>query len=152
MFDSTTFEGAALHQNGQEPYPDQSPAMTAQMPISRNSEYNGPTDMNEENRQLKTRVSELEVINDLFRGRVSELENSETEALKAVEQLRARVEELERGTRPNLPQPIAEQAHVHVEAEDDSREKKRMRMSDLIDSVDQEIKEASPSVISNHSQ
>lgn len=39
---------------------------------------------------LQTRVSELEVINDLFRGRVSELENSErvarrNELLKAEE-------------------------------------------------------------------
>jgi len=32
------------------------------------------------NNVLKTRVSELEVINDLFRGRVSELEQSEQEA------------------------------------------------------------------------
>jgi GATA-binding protein, other eukaryote len=30
--------------------------------------------------ELKTRVSELEVINDLFRGRVAELERSEQEA------------------------------------------------------------------------
>ena len=52
--------------------------------------------------EMKTRVSELEVINDLFRGRVSELEASEQEArrneLLARErevELRRRVEELE---------------------------------------------------------
>ena len=33
-----------------------------------------------QNNQLRTRVSELEVINDLFRGRVAELESSEREA------------------------------------------------------------------------
>ncbi|KAK5112334.1 hypothetical protein LTR62_004297 [Meristemomyces frigidus] len=35
------------------------------------------------NRDLRTRVSELEVINGLFRGRVAELENSEREARRA---------------------------------------------------------------------
>lgn len=33
-----------------------------------------------QNSHLRTRVSELEVINDLFRGRVGELENSENDA------------------------------------------------------------------------
>ena len=33
-----------------------------------------------QNSHLRTRVSELEVINDLFRGRVAELENSENDA------------------------------------------------------------------------
>lgn len=37
---------------------------------------------------LKTRVSELEVINDLFRGRVAELENSEMEARRGAEAAR----------------------------------------------------------------
>lgn len=32
-----------------------------------------------QNESLRTRVSELEVINDLFRGRVSELEQGETQ-------------------------------------------------------------------------
>lgn len=37
---------------------------------------------------LKTRVSELEVINDLFRGRVAELESSEMEARRGAEAAR----------------------------------------------------------------
>ena len=37
----------------------------------------------QQNRDLRTRVSELEVINGLFRGRVGELENSEQEARRA---------------------------------------------------------------------
>lgn len=77
------------------------------------------------NSHLKTRVSELEVINDLFRGRVAELEQSEQEArrnesiakeeaarykadldtaLAREADLKRRVEELEtelRGTRPS---------------------------------------------------
>jgi len=36
-----------------------------------------------QNAHLRTRVSELEVINDLFRGRVGELEQAEHEARRA---------------------------------------------------------------------
>ncbi|KAK3686549.1 GATA zinc finger protein 3 [Vermiconidia calcicola] len=36
-----------------------------------------------QNTQLRTRVNELEVINDLFRGRVTELEQTEQEARRA---------------------------------------------------------------------
>ena len=35
------------------------------------------------NNKLKTRVAELELVNDLFRGRVSELESSEAAARRA---------------------------------------------------------------------
>lgn len=35
------------------------------------------------NNRLKTRVAELELVNDLFRGRVGELENSEANARRA---------------------------------------------------------------------
>ncbi|KAF2225036.1 hypothetical protein BDZ85DRAFT_186916, partial [Elsinoe ampelina] len=41
------------------------------------------TDLTGGGAHLKTRVSELEVINDLFRGRVAELESSEQEARRA---------------------------------------------------------------------
>ncbi|KAF2742104.1 hypothetical protein M011DRAFT_295223 [Sporormia fimetaria CBS 119925] len=74
---------------------------------------------------LKMRVSELEVINDLFRGRVAELEAAETQlkeernqfqeelnnARQREEALKRRVEELESEDLPH----------------------KRMRMSDLVD-------------------
>jgi GATA-binding protein len=50
------------------------------------------------NNALRTRVSELEVINDLFKGRVSELETSEQEAKREVEALRREVEKLKRGS------------------------------------------------------
>jgi GATA-binding protein len=48
------------------------------------------------NNALRTRVSELEVINDLFKGRVSELETSEQEAKREVEALKREVEALKR--------------------------------------------------------
>ncbi|WPG97864.1 gata type zinc finger protein asd-4 [Acrodontium crateriforme] len=44
-----------------------------------------------QNGQFRTRISELEVINDLFRGRVSELEQSEREARKETDQHRQRL-------------------------------------------------------------
>lgn len=60
-----------------------------------------------QNAHLRTRVSELEVINGLFRGRVGELESSEAEARaemkragEEVERLRRRVAELEGGDQP----------------------------------------------------
>ncbi|KAI9725348.1 MAG: hypothetical protein M1828_003198 [Chrysothrix sp. TS-e1954] len=54
-----------------------------------------PVDLAEDNARLRTRVSELEVINELFRGRVAELEASEGEARRGFEDLRARLEALE---------------------------------------------------------
>ena len=50
-----------------------------------------------QNNALRTRVSELEVINDLFRGRVSELESSEQEARREVDALKRELETLKRG-------------------------------------------------------
>lgn len=45
------------------------------------------------NEALKTRVSELEVINDLFRGRVEELEKSEQAATQREADLRKQLED-----------------------------------------------------------
>ncbi|KAK5729207.1 GATA zinc finger protein 3 [Elasticomyces elasticus] len=47
-----------------------------------------------QNRDLRTRVSELEVINGLFRGRVGELESSEAEARRAAKGKEEEVEKL----------------------------------------------------------
>ncbi|RMY11279.1 hypothetical protein D0867_08130, partial [Hortaea werneckii] len=47
-----------------------------------------------QNSHLRTRVSELEVINDLFRGRVGELENSEQEARREANSKREENERL----------------------------------------------------------
>ena len=44
--------------------------------------------LQQQNTTLKTRVSELEVINDLFRGRVAELEQNDRRAQMMQEQLR----------------------------------------------------------------
>lgn len=88
-----------------------------------------------QNNRLKTRVSELEVINDLFRGRVTELESNEAEARRALDDaLRrlhhasARADEAERrergggGTGPNGEHHDGERTNKRL----------RMSMSDLI--------------------
>lgn len=48
-----------------------------------------------QNSHLRTRVSELEVINDLFRGRVGELETSEQEARREANAKREENERLQ---------------------------------------------------------
>ncbi|KAF2101311.1 hypothetical protein NA57DRAFT_35359 [Rhizodiscina lignyota] len=79
---------------------------------------------------LKTRVSELEVINDLFRGRVSELEGSEQDARRqalAAQESEARIRqelgqawEREKGLRKRLEELEA--------GEDGERKQKRPRL------------------------
>lgn len=46
--------------------------------------------LQQENAHLKTRVSELEVINGLFKGRINELERAENNNRQALDQSRAR--------------------------------------------------------------
>lgn len=51
--------------------------------------------LSQANQALRTRVSELEVINDLFKGRVTQLEASERDAQMKVAELEKRIAELE---------------------------------------------------------
>lgn len=84
-----------------------------------------------QNTSLRTRVSELELINDLFRNRVTELESSEQEA--------RRVELGARETEAQLRQELNETRQRETdlkrrldEIEEGPRHKK-MRLSDLVD-------------------
>lgn len=83
--------------------------------------------LSNQNTALRTRVSELEVINDLFRGRVTELESSEQEARRTQMQLSAELEEVKQ-READLKRRIEE-----LENESDSPRHKKMRMSDLVD-------------------
>ena len=79
------------------------------------------------NNALRTRVSELEVINDLFKGRVSELETSEQEAKREVEALRREVEKLKRGSveaAADITTAAAEEQH------DSERATKKAKLND----------------------
>ena len=97
------------------------------------------------NSHLKTRVSELEVINDLFRGRVSELEQSEQEARRneaiareAAERYKAdmtaalaREEDLKRRL-----DSIEAELHVYKEQ---AHPQKRLRLSDVSQDGDRSV-------------
>jgi GATA-binding protein len=85
-----------------------------------------------QNTVLRTRVNELELINDLFRNRVTELENSEQEAKRVEHATREREaqlsQELDEGR-----QREAELKRRLEELEGDGLRHKKMRLSDLVD-------------------
>ncbi|KAI9695701.1 MAG: hypothetical protein M1820_008464 [Bogoriella megaspora] len=94
------------------------------------------------NTSLKTRVSELEVINDLFRGRVAELEKSEREVRQAeegsraeIEMLRNEVEELKRKLAGAEAMTLLDVINGNAkrngdEVEEDGKSAKRQRVED----------------------
>jgi len=89
----------------------------------------------QQNNELKTRVSELEVINDLFRGRVAELEGNEAEARQALgdtvrrlQQATSRLEELE-----HREKEMITFTNGHIESSERQTKRPRMSMSDLIE-------------------
>ncbi|KAF2450953.1 GATA type zinc finger protein Asd4 [Karstenula rhodostoma CBS 690.94] len=81
-----------------------------------------------QNTALKTRVSELELVNDLFRGRVTELESSEQAARERESQIRTQLEEAKQ-READLKRRLEE---LEAEGAEGSRHKK-MRLSDLVD-------------------
>jgi GATA-binding protein len=81
-----------------------------------------------QNTALKTRVSEMELINDLFRNRVTELENSENAARDTEAKLRAELEEIK--------QRESDLKRRLEEFEDESPRHKKPRFSDISDLVD----------------
>jgi len=76
-----------------------------------------------QNNALRTRVNELEVINDLFRGRVNELETSEEEARREVDALKRELESLKRGSAEKVADTI-------VEEHEDANPAKRQKVAD----------------------
>jgi GATA-binding protein len=82
-----------------------------------------------QNTALKTRVNEMELINDLFRNRVTELENSESAARETEAKLRAELEEVKQ-RESTLKRRLEE-------IEDESPRHKKPRFSDLSDLVDE---------------
>ncbi|EON69785.1 hypothetical protein W97_09048 [Coniosporium apollinis CBS 100218] len=92
------------------------------------------------NTQLKTRVSELEVINDLFRGRVSELEQGEQEARRnemlareCESSLRGELEAA-RNRESELKRRLEEmEADLAEYVGSEGSKAKRVRLSDLVD-------------------
>ncbi|CZT06188.1 probable GATA type zinc finger protein Asd4 [Rhynchosporium agropyri] len=90
------------------------------------------------NSSLKTRVSELEVINELFRGRVAQLEQDENNARrgeemrhKSEQDLMRRLEESQR--RENqLKHRLDDVEQQLIEANDGAPRAKKMRVADMV--------------------
>ena len=82
-----------------------------------------------QNTALKTRVSEMELINDLYRNRVSELEGSENAARESETKLRAELEEV-RQRESDLKRRLEE-------IEGEGPRHKRPRFNDISDLVDE---------------
>lgn len=85
-----------------------------------------------QNTSLRTRVSELEVINNLFRERVTELETSEQDARRTEMSVR----ESEAQLRLELDEIRAREADLKrrlEELENDGPRHKKMRLSDIVD-------------------
>ncbi|KAI9880116.1 MAG: hypothetical protein M1830_005361 [Pleopsidium flavum] len=90
------------------------------------------------NTSLKTRVSELEVINDLFRGRVAELEQSDANARNGEMMLRETDDQLRRALdetqrrEDHLKRRLDEVEREVVELRDSEPQPKKMRLSDIV--------------------
>lgn len=86
-----------------------------------------------QNTTLKTRVSELEVINDLFHGRVSELEAGERDVRRNEAALKQELEDAKQ-REEELKRRVEELKHLlEIANSDEGRKGKRMRMSDVVD-------------------
>jgi len=87
--------------------------------------------LQQQNTTLKTRVSELEVINDLFRGRVHELEQQDRRSVTIQEQLRQALDHSKQSEN-NLKRRLDDLEREVADLQDiDSRpHNKRARISD----------------------
>ena len=65
-------------------------------------------DLVRERNELKTRVSEMEIVNELFRGRVRELEDGEARSKREIDELNARLARLENGEREGKRMRLSE--------------------------------------------
>lgn len=91
-----------------------------------------------QNSSLKTRVSELEVINELFRGRVTQLEQDEANARRGEEMRREseadlmrRLEESQR--RENqLKHRLDDLEREIIDSKENAPPAKRLRLSDIV--------------------
>jgi GATA-binding protein len=126
MFDSVTLDHASFSSPSLSQFPYRAPSPSASS-MNGSSHLEPPLsyDALQANcTALKTRVSELEVINDLFRGRVGELEATETKAL--AEQAGAISREIEFKRR-------IEELEAELADSQEEPKRKKMRLSDIVD-------------------
>ena len=138
MFDSVTLD----HQSFYSPSIPQNP-FRATSPSASSTTGNGiahlePPQTVEARKALQTRISELEVINSLFSGRVQELELGVEEAKRKEDVAR----ESERKTQVELEQALSREADLKQKVEELEAEltelregprTKKMRLSDLVE-------------------
>ncbi|KAK9574370.1 GATA zinc finger protein 3, variant 2 [Aspergillus fumigatus] len=153
MFDSVTLADHTLNQPNGLPslqLHQPSPTSTSSAAVDRHADapqtYEG---LLAANASLKTRVSELELINGLFRGRVAELEQSDATARRSemivrdsearlrrsLEEAQRREEELKRRV-SDLERQLADQANSNNSANNDSPGEplsKKIRLSDMVE-------------------
>ncbi|KAK8152433.1 hypothetical protein BC567DRAFT_54721 [Phyllosticta citribraziliensis] len=136
VFDGVTLNGHEFHSASLPPFmPPRQPSPSAS---SINGSHGLEPPMSYDG-QLRTRVSELEVINDLFRGRVTELEQSEQRARQdeAVardneKQMRDQLEEAH-AREAELRRRVEELENKLGEYESEGPRQKKMRLSDIVD-------------------
>jgi GATA-binding protein len=153
MFDSVTLADHTLNPPNGIPslqLHQPSPTLTSSAAVDRHADapqtYEG---LLAANASLKTRVSELELINGLFRGRVAELEQSDATARRSemivrdsearlrrsLEEAQHREEELKRRV-SDLERQLADQANLNSSANNDSPGEplsKKIRLSDMVE-------------------
>ncbi|KAK5724058.1 GATA zinc finger protein 3 [Elasticomyces elasticus] len=93
-----------------------------------------------QNRDLRTRVSELEVINGLFRGRVGELESSEAEARRAAQRKDDELEKLRAELRGLESEGVGLRKRVR-ELEGEGEEGRRRKMARVVAGSDMDGEE-----------
>ncbi|KAK4894617.1 GATA zinc finger protein 3 [Elasticomyces elasticus] len=117
---------------------DDYPPTTYRVPSPSNVSVAGQLDaplnydaLSAQNRDLRTRVSELEVINGLFRGRVGELESSEAEARRAAQRKEEEIEKL-RAERRGLEGEVEGLRKRVRELEGEGEEGRRRKMARVV--------------------
>lgn len=140
MFDAVTLDSGG-HRSQENSFVSPSPYYSA--PQARHgsplSLLNGAASASENQIQttLKTRISELEVINELFRGRVTELENTERDLRQQLDESLGREQEMRRRLEE------FEASHAMLFRDDGERQLKRLRTSDFIND-DSDLIESQP--------
>ncbi|KAK5674941.1 GATA zinc finger protein 3 [Elasticomyces elasticus] len=126
---------------------DDYPPTTYRVPSPSNVSVAGQLDapltydaLSAQNRDLRTRVSELEVINGLFRGRVGELESSEAEARRAAQRKEEEIEKLRAELRGLESEGVGLRKRVR-ELEGEGEEGRRRKMARVVAGSDMDGEE-----------
>lgn len=120
------FDGVALHDHAfQTPVLPALPHLGSQSSLHDRTIESGPLTYEElvaSNNVLRTRVSELEVINMMYTDNENNLRRERDEAVQAREDLKRRVDELERQLGPSENEPPHKRARIADDAAENTIE------------------------------